>query len=382
MVEAAGKPATVAVGTMIRVKDAWRVIDSPLISEDMAAESETKPFFFATSRSERPAQDAVGKPSKEVEDLMGELNKLGDISAQSTRQQHERRIEILEQLASKAEGEMRANWYRQLADTLNAAAQTANYPGAIDRLKTNFETLKADAKDDELASYFEFRILIAEHASALAGPNPPFPQIQKKWIEDLEKYLQASKKYPDSADAMMELAIAEEFGGDEDKVLKWYESIVKDFPSSPIHRKAEGGRLRLISVGKPIPLRGKLLNGQKFDLAALKGKVVLIQYWATWCEPCKSDMPLLKDLRGKYKGNFEVVGVCLDSDKKEMTSFLQENDPHWPQLFEEGGLENRYALEMGIQTLPTMILIDKAGVVVNRNIRAGELDGELKKLLK
>ena len=123
------------------------------------------------------------------------------------------------------------------------------------------------------------------------------------------------------------------------------------------------------------------MTGGNFDLSQLKGKVVLIQYWATWCEPCKSDMPLLKELRGKFKG-FEVVGVCLDNDKKEMAGFLAENDPHWPQLFDEGGLDGRYAVSMGIQTLPTMILIDKQGKVVNRNIRGQELAGELKKLLK
>jgi hypothetical protein len=65
-----------------------------------------------------------------------------------------------------------------------------------------------------------------------------------------------------------------------------------------------------------------------------------------------------------------------------MTDFLAENDPHWPQLFEDGGLESRYAVSLGIQELPTMILIDKQGKVVNRNIRGQELDGELKKLLK
>ena len=108
---------------------------------------------------------------------------------------------------------------------------------------------------------------------------------------------------------------------------------------------------------------------------------MLIQYWATWCEPCKSDMPLLTGLRTKYKG-FEVVGVCLDNDKKDMLAFLRENDPHWTQLYEEGGLDGRYATMLGIQTLPMMILIDKQGKVVSRNISGQLLDGELRKLLK
>ena len=60
---------------------------------------------------------------------------------------------------------------------------------------------------------------------------------------------------------------------------------------------------------------------------------MLVQYWATWCEPCKADMPLLKELRAKFKDNFEVIGVCLDNDKRDMLAFLKENDPRWPQLY-------------------------------------------------
>jgi thioredoxin-related protein len=92
-------------------------------------------------------------------------------------------------------------------------------------------------------------------------------------------------------------------------------------------------------------------------------------------------MPLLKELRNKYK-EFEVVGVNLDNSKDDMMAFLQANNPGWPQLFDEGGLESRLATQMGIQTLPTMILIDKQGKVVDRNIRAQGLESELTKLLK
>jgi thiol-disulfide isomerase/thioredoxin len=233
-----------------------------------------------------------------------------------------------------------------------------------------------------LAFYVQFRWMAAEHNQALSVPNADFAKIQTKWIEDLEKFVEEAKNYPDSADAMLELAISQEFAGEEEKALKWYETIVKDFPDAPIHRKAEGARTRLTAIGRSIPLSGKLINGGAFDLARLKGKVVVVQYWATWCEPCKADMPLLEKLRGKFKDEFEVVGVNLDNDKQEMLAFLRENDPRWPQLFEEGGLESRFAVEMGIQTLPTMILIDKQGRVVDRNIRAQSLEGEVIKLLK
>lgn len=385
MVETEGKAHPITVGALVRVKDIWRLIDIPQVSEDTSSANDYKSFFFAMPRTEKTDQQA-GKPNERVQELMNELQKLGEITPTSTTKQHERRAEILKLLADEAETpDVRAQWYHQLADTLSAAVQTGSYDDGVNKLKELYDALKGDEKDDALASYVQFRYMTADHGQALAksdGNNNNFQNIQTKWINDLREFVQQGKKYPDSADAMMELAIAEEFGGDEDQALKWYDTIAKDFADAPIHRKAAGAKLRLSSVGRPIPLQGKLANANgSFDLSALKGKVVLIQYWATWCEPCKADMPLLKELRGKFKGEFEVVGVCLDNSKADMLAFLKQDDPRWPQLFEDGGLDSRFANELGIQTLPTMILVDKQGKVVNRNIRAQELESELKKLV-
>jgi thiol-disulfide isomerase/thioredoxin len=379
MIETDGKPQAISVGAIVRVKDTWRLIDVPQMSES-TAEHESRPFFFPVPRSERPDQNVVAKPNEKMQKLMDELQKMGEITPASTPEELTRRCELIEEIAVEAEPEGKNNWYRQLADTLSASVQAGNFPDGIDRLKKLSDRYRTELKDEGLAFYAEFRYLTAEHGQALSQPGN-FANVQAKWITDLKAFVEAAKKYPDSADAMMELAIAEEFGGSEDEAVQWYDTLAKDYPDSPLHRKAEGAKLRLTSIGKQIPLQGKLVTGQNFDIAQLKNKVVLVQYWATWCEPCKSDMPLLKDLRAKFK-NFEVVGVCLDNDKSAMTSFLKENDPHWPQLFEDGGLESRFAVSLGIQTLPTMYLIDKQGKVVSRNIRGEGLETELKKLLK
>ncbi len=383
MVETEGKAQPIAVGALVHVNDTWRLIDAPQLADEVAAGNEYKPFFFAMPKADRGGEAQAGKPTERMQELMTELQKLGEITPQSTTKDHERRSEILKLLADESDTpDMRAQWYRQLADTLSAAVQTGSYDAGIEKLKELCTALKGDPKDDQLAAYVEFRRMTAEHGQELASPNANFANVQKKWIDELKTFVEGGKKFPDTADAMMELAIAEEFGGDEDKALKWYETIAKDFPDSPNHKKAAGARLRLSCVGKPIPLQGKLANAAgNFDLAKLKGKAVLIQYWATWCGPCKSDMPLLNNLRSKFK-EFEVVGVCLDNSKAEMVAFLKEEDPRWPQLFEDGGLDSRYANELGIQTLPTMILVDKQGKVVNRNIRAQELQAELQKILK
>ncbi len=132
-----------------------------------------------------------------------------------------------------------------------------------------------------------------------------------------------------------------------------------------------------------LEFRGKSTSGEAVDLAKFRGQVVLIQYWATWCEPCKADMLILKELVERYgSAGFAVIGVNLDTSAQAMQSFLSESRLPWPQVYEEGGLDSRPAVELGILTVPTMILVDQQGRVVNRNISATELGSELKKLAR
>jgi hypothetical protein len=79
---------------------------------------------------------------------------------------------------------------------------------------------------------------------------------------------------------------------------------------------------------------------------------------------------------------FYPIGINLDGDAKEATSYVRQEKLAWPQLYEQGGLDSPLATNLGVLTLPTMILVGKDGRVINRNINAGELDAELKKLLR
>jgi thiol-disulfide isomerase/thioredoxin len=193
------------------------------------------------------------------------------------------------------------------------------------------------------------------------------------------------KEFPDSSDApeaMLQLAIAEEFAGQHDRASQWYGRIVAESSDSPLATKAAGAKTRLDSVGKGIRLKGTALNGQAMDLAQFRGRVVLVHYWATWCEPCKQDLATLKTLWQQYaKQKFAIIGVGLDSDRQQLVQYVQSERIEWPQLYEPGGLDSRLANEMGVFTLPIMLLIDEKGQVLNRNIHLSELEAELKKRL-
>ena len=93
-------------------------------------------------------------------------------------------------------------------------------------------------------------------------------------------------------------------------------------------------------------------------------------------------MPVLQQLVSKYGRSFTVIGVSLDRSRKDLAAYLTENPLPWPQIFEEGGLDSDPANQLGILSLPTMILVDKQGKVVNRSIQTSELESELKKLIR
>jgi hypothetical protein len=181
---------------------------------------------------------------------------------------------------------------------------------------------------------------------------------------------------------MVQLAMEYEFAGQDDDAIKTYSQIVEKFPDAAAAKKAAGARVRLESVGKPLLLRGMTNTGAKVSVDDFRGKILLIHYWGTTIEPSLNDLVVLKDLHARYGKGFAILGVCLDSNKGTLDAFLKKNRLSWPQMWEPGGLDGRPAMELGILTLPTSILLDSKGRVLNRNIHVSEIESELKKQLK
>ncbi|MEE3220660.1 MAG: TlpA disulfide reductase family protein, partial [Planctomycetota bacterium] len=147
-------------------------------------------------------------------------------------------------------------------------------------------------------------------------------------------------------------------------------------------KKAAGARRRLESVGRPLTFSGESIAGGRVDLARYRGHTVIIQYWASWCEPCKADMAVLSRLLAKYGRRLSVIGVNVDHERTAAIASIREHKISWANIHESGGLDSRPATELGILTLPTMLLIDSQGRVANRNIHASELENELKKRIR
>jgi thiol-disulfide isomerase/thioredoxin len=218
-----------------------------------------------------------------------------------------------------------------------------------------------------------------------AQPNADVAKLQEKWLADLQDFVGRYPKSPDAAEALLQLGMYLEFVGKTEEATKWYGQLASDFPSAEPAKKAAGALRRLNSEGKPMRLRGNDLQGGPIDSVGpmYRGKIVLIHYWATWCEPCKENMVLLKELYSKRAGrHFDIIGVCLDNDAATAKAFLTEHRFPWKHVHEPGGLDGRLANEMGVMTPPLMILVDQNGNVANHNIHVSELETELAALLR
>ena len=261
--------------------------------------------------------------------------------------------------------------------------QSGEFDAGVERLDALLVALQKSGEKN-LEAYVAFRRMSAVYGLKMQNSGTSdFGAIHEQWLKNLEDFAITYPECPDTAEAMLQLAMAHEFAGDEEQAKKWYDQIVKSFPQTAQARKATGAQTRLDSVGNVIRFNGKAADGKTVDLNGYRGNVVIIQYWASWCEPCKADMTVLKDLAIRYgKKGFQVIGVNLDSSMQEMKSYLGQNPLPWKQIHEDGGLDSRPANELGIHTLPTMILVDQKGRVVNRNIHVAELDTELRKLIR
>jgi len=387
IVETAGKHGQVQIGTLVQVGDVWRVIDMPQPVAEGQADATPSGFFFLASATRR-SEPAGSGPSEGFQKLLGDLEVLDREAAKASTPEEQtrftaKRADLVEQIAAAARNaEDRTMWLRQLADMISAAVQSGTCPDGADRLASLLEKLRKNETDKNLAAYVKFRQMTAAYALSLQAPKADFSKVQAEWLKNLQQYVVDYPATPDAAEAMLQLAIAQEFAGQDDDAKKWYGRIVKEFPDSPAAKKAGGAQFRLDSVGKVIALTGRSPSGSPIDLAKYRGKVVLVQYWATWCGPARADMATLKEMWNKYGRSFTIVGVSLDNNVKDLNAYLAENPLPWPQIYEEGGLDNRPANVLGILTVPTMILIDQQGKVVNRSIATADLEAELKKLIR
>ena len=133
---------------------------------------------------------------------------------------------------------------------------------------------------------------------------------------------------------------------------------------------------------KPVDLKFTAADGQPVDLVNLRGKVVLVDFWASWCGPCMAEMPNVVATYQKLHGKgFEILGVSLDQDKASMEGALRKQGMTWTQYFDGAGWKNKISSGFGINSIPAAWLIDKKGMLRQTDLRGEALAAGVEKLL-
>jgi AhpC/TSA family len=295
------------------------------------------------------------------------------------------RATLLEQIYKKVKNEEKEQWVRQVADCLGAAAQNSGETDTrgYDRLLTLEKLLVAGAPGTQITAYVAFREMAAENAVSLAKRGVDVNKVQDQWLQRLAKFVEAYPKAEDAPEALMQLGMVSEFVNKEVDAKKWYEMLTKQFGTHPLAAKAAGAMKRLDVEGKVLELAGPTMDGGNFNISQLRGKTVIVYYWASWNkERTVGDFASLKLLLQTYASRgVELVCVNLDNTAAEAAAFLQRSPSPSVQIFQPGGLESPQAIQYGVMVLPNLFLVDKEGKVASRTVQVGNLEEELKKRL-
>jgi peroxiredoxin len=199
--------------------------------------------------------------------------------------------------------------------------------------------------------------------------------------EELTKALAAYANFPDAlfldGKALAELQ-------QDDAAKARFEQFAKTEPAeSPNRQRA----LRFIS--HPELARARMapafavttIDGKRVSLDDLQGKVVLLDFWATWCGPCREALPHIREVAKKFQGQpLVILSVSLDTDEQKWKDFIGKNEMTWPQYFDKG-FEGPIAKKFGVNAIPHTFTIDADGVLQDEHIGDASIEGKLKKLI-
>jgi len=221
----------------------------------------------------------------------------------------------------------------------------------------------------------------------LRGSSVASPEKLKVLVNKVVKFLKEAPPQPSEVMLAFTAGRLAEATDDNQFATDAYSSFAKIFTASDnaklkeLAQMFEGVVRRLNLLGNEITIEGVLLGGEKFDWSKYAGKVVLVDFWATWCGPCVGEIPSMKKCYELYhdKG-FDIVGLSCDRNLADLEKFVKEKEIPWAIVYGDGKPSPTVSY-YGIMGIPTMILVGKDGKVVSLSARGEDLKKELEKLL-
>lgn len=204
----------------------------------------------------------------------------------------------------------------------------------------------------------------------------------------LSKAVAAHPNDPGAAELLLALAEGLEYGANAEAVRAAYAEILRRFPETASAKQAEDALYELNTLvdGSPAPEFGATdVRGRTWALSALRGKVVLLDYWATWCGPCLGELPTMKAIQEEHadgsKDDFLMLGISLDADGWSLAEFLEREKLRWPQLCDLRAFDGALAKLYHVTGIPRTVLIDRKGRIVAKDLRGEELKKAVRQAL-
>ena len=261
---------------------------------------------------------------------------------------------------------LRARWVSTMMSPATAGATILEIDQALPRFK-----------DEKMAREASFMKAIATIQANRDKPEAALPAV--------DEFIRSDPKDQRSAILLNGFA-----AGVEDVALRTglLKRMIAEYPDHPASKSAAATLALLDNVGKPLDLEFvDAIKGTNVSIKGLKGKVVVLDFWATWCGPCVAEMPRMKALYAEFKNKgVEFIGVSLDAPKEEggldkLKAFVAKNEIAWPQYYQGDGWESEFSRKMGIGSIPQLFLVDADGRLASIDAR-GKLETLIPEFLR
>ncbi len=233
----------------------------------------------------------------------------------------------------------------------------------------------------------------ADRSGEGEGTLPPGYGLQQQGIsakkdkcsdESCDEFKTALALEPEFAAVHFSLGVSLAHLHQDDAARAEFNSFLQQDTGNPaVHERAARyvDRVDLARATMAPAFQVTTLDGQRISMDSLAGKVVLIDFWATWCGPCREALPHIRKIAQKFEGQpFVALSISLDNDEAKWKDFVAKNGMTWLQ-YRDGGSNGRVAKQFNVTEIPATFSIDADGVLEDQHVGDADIEGKLKKLI-
>lgn len=367
----------ITISDMVKIGDVWKVVGLPAgepFGSDSGQVSVNSVFFPAMGgeggRGISEQEEDYSQWTDRLQQALGELEQAApDQMASKCAEVFNLYMEIAMKLPQE-----RDNFIRESANFLMGQIRVGHYPEGVEKLEGLYDVLKKEGNNRELTAFIRLRQIGGEYYAILADPERRDGDKMNAGDEYKENLVAFADEFPRTqaaAEALMTLALDQEYIQENDGAVNYYSTVAQDFPNEPIGQKAAGAVARLTSVGKAfsIPSDWKYTDGTPVGSLAT-GKTTVLFCWASWSYN-PEDFDMMKKIAAR--GDVNVIGVSLDQEAADAQEIIKRiGSMSWKNVFVPGTAldvtNSPTALALGMQAAPMMIVLDAQGQTLLPNV--------------